>query len=248
MTLEERITRIEQYIVAASRQDGWLAILEEIRASLDAPRAEAEPAPAERTVEEAVRDDIRGRAFEFARKNADNWSADDIDNLASLLASERAAAEDRVQARTQNEIVATLAALVGPDNVASGDGCDSGDALDWTVACVSLTIRKILDRHEEALLSERAAALGAAGAECDAERDVYDDDPTQKGLGRRVSAATCANRIRSLSPEGWVAVRAEDLAVLKQAARVALVIFENSVTGVDGTEIGTPRAAIERMP
>jgi hypothetical protein len=32
------------------------------------------------------------------------------------------------------------------------------------------------------------------------ERDVYDDDPTQKGLGRRASAATCANRIRALMP------------------------------------------------
>jgi hypothetical protein len=139
-------------------------------------------------------DDIRGRAFEFARKNADNWSADDIDNLASLLASERAAAEDREQARTQNEIVATLAALVGPDNVASGDGCDSGDALDWTVACVSLTIRKILDRHEEALLAERAAALGAVDREMKkkpfkiGDRVTTGFDPYARDVVRRVTS------------------------------------------------------------
>lgn len=172
-----------------------------------------------------MKDDIRERAFEFARKNADNWSADDIDNLASLLASERAAAEDRVQARTQNEIVATLAALVGPDNVASGDGCDSGDALDWTVACVSLTIRKILDRHEEALLSERAAALGAAkkvivelrydNASQSVEECEWDD-----ALGDAYRA------IDAISPEDWIGVRAEDLAGLVDAARGAVSAAE----------------------
>ena len=193
-----------------------------------------------------MRDDIRGRAFEFARKNADNWSADDIDNLASLLASERAAAEDRVQARTQNEIVATLAALVGPDNVASGDGCDSGDALDWTVACVSLTIRKILDRHEEALLSERAAALGAAVSKILAAQTAKRSAGVSNASVLPVSFLV--DRISALSPEGWVGVRAEDLAVVKETAQSVLALSEAFATDGDDSEISTLRAALARLP
>lgn len=53
MTLEERVLRIEQYI-GTSEPEVWVRLRDEIRASLDAPRAEAEPAPAERTVEAAI--------------------------------------------------------------------------------------------------------------------------------------------------------------------------------------------------
>lgn len=50
MTLEERVRRIEKWLTSNSAAE-MISIKGAIRASLDAPRAEAEPAPAERTVE-----------------------------------------------------------------------------------------------------------------------------------------------------------------------------------------------------
>ena len=138
-----------------------------------------------------MRDDIRGRAFEFARKNADNWSADDIDNLASLLASERAAA-------------------LG----AAGD----------TIRSIDADLVGILRRPEVDAAAHQAIVL------------------------KRDGLADALDAIRSLSPDGWTAVRAEDLTVLKEAAQGALVIFEGSVTGVDDAEICTLRAALARLP
>ena len=55
MTLEERIRRIEQYI-GTSEPEVWVRLRDEIRASLGAPRAVAEPAPTARPADLAYGD------------------------------------------------------------------------------------------------------------------------------------------------------------------------------------------------
>lgn len=47
--------------------------------------------------------DLRSRALNFARKNADTWTGDDIDNLTALLAEVRAETEARVVEAAANE-------------------------------------------------------------------------------------------------------------------------------------------------
>ncbi len=131
-------------------------------------------------------DEIRERAFGFVRKNADNWSADDIDNLASLLAS------------------------------------------------------------------ERAAALGAAG---DGLAEFAD---RQRGNGKTASywrgrLHREADRIRSISPESWIGVRARDLAIVKEAAVVGAdrlkEIAERGVFPEAANQLATAiRAALARLP
>lgn len=86
------------------------------------------------------------------------------------------------------------------------------------------------------ILSERAAALGAAGEVADRvarvnsklSRDMEDHD-LLAGMERHRGIATAVEevgrQIRSLSPEGWLGVRAEDLAVVKEAAHEALAHF-----------------------
>jgi hypothetical protein len=69
--------------------------------------------------------DLRRMALDFARKNADAWGSDDIDNLTALLAEVRAEAEARV-------VEAVKRAIVGLryDNPAqSAEECAWDDAL-----------------------------------------------------------------------------------------------------------------------
>ena len=74
----------------------------------------------------------------------------------------------------------------------------------------------------EMLLAERAAALGAAAQLFDAQARFA----VQTGQrGKEMWALNSAYRIRALSPAGWVGVRAEDLAVLKEAAHEALAHY-----------------------
>ena len=132
-----------------------------------------------------------------------------------------------------------------------------------------------IDALVDLLLSERSAALGAAGEVADRvaransklSRDMEDHD-LLAGMERHRGVATAVEevgrQIRSLSPEGWVgvpqdgmhvpvgwsAVRTEDLAVLKEAAHEALAHFYAPLEELQqyrdrADEI---RAALARMP
>jgi hypothetical protein len=106
----------------------------------------------------------------------------------------------------------------------------------------------LVDSLADALLSERAAALGAAVSEILAAQ-------TSKRSARMSNASVLPvsfliDRIRSLSPEGWRAVREADLAVVKEAAHEALAHFYAPLEELQqyrdrADEI---RAALARMP
>lgn len=97
------------------------------------------------------------------------------------------------------------------------------------------------------ILSERAAALGAAAQLFDAQARFA----VQTGQrGKEMWALNSAYRIRALSPAGWVGVRAEDLAVLKEAAHEALAHYYAPLEELQqyrdrADEI---RASLARMP
>jgi hypothetical protein len=106
----------------------------------------------------------------------------------------------------------------------------------------------LVDSLADALLSERAAALGAAVSEILAAQ-------TSKRSARMSNASVLPvsfliDRIRALSPEGWRAVREADLAVVKEAAHEALAHFYAPLEELQqyrdrADEI---RAALARMP
>lgn len=93
-----------------------------------------------------------------------------------------------------------------------------------------------IDALVDLLLSERSAALGAAGEVADRvaransklSRDMEDHD-LLAGMERHRGVATAVEevgrQIRSLSPAGWLGVRAEDLDVVKEAAHEALAHY-----------------------
>ena len=98
----------------------------------------------------------------------------------------------------------------------------------------------------EMLLSERAAALGAAVSKILAAQTAKRSAGVSNASVLPVSFLV--DRISALSPEGWVGVRAEDLAVVKETAQSVLALSEAFATDGDDSEISTLRAALARLP
>lgn len=146
-----------------------------------------------------------------------------IERLAEAFAEREAAAENREQARTQSAVLACLERLVGADNVRGGDGCDSGDPLDWTVAAISLTVTRWGEQREAAA---RARAVEEALSAIRARAERY-----ARLTDIREAFGDAYRAIQSITPDPeLVVVRRAALDVLHANAAI------NNECNVESTE------------
>lgn len=177
--------------------------------------------------------------------------------MAPLLASRKAAAEDREQARTQTAVLACLERLVGKDRVRGGDGCDSGDPLDWTLAAISLTVTRWVEEREAAA---RAGAVEEAAGEC--ERDAMgwmeeyraaeieaakDAIPGHPGLGAELARCECRS-VRSALLDAAARIRIALAATPPDRVVVAVSDAEMAATALDLTAARWAHDEADPMP
>lgn len=121
---------------------------------------------------------------------------------------------------------------------------ERGEEIEKALTAFAESIAAEARLVDDLLLSERAAALGAAGDVVRGEWQARLREPEEERL--EISSIQALERdVRSLSPKGWLGVRAEELAVMREAASCWARHIARNGRHEDAAAID---AAIARLP